>query len=162
MKAIVDLVPGFLLRRENSVGVAKVKTADGMKPILLVVQQGEGLAIFAKGQLGPLLALPERTCEDSRGVECDLDDLVFIPAGIKQRAFKVTVTLGLSEGCTIEDAEIDSEDVLGSYEYDVLAYNSELAAEKALNLFHGSIAIGVLDFAEISTEVEEGGNKAKK
>lgn len=65
--------------------------------------------------------------------------------------YKVFVNLALCDGCDIKDAEIDSEDDVGDHEYYVTAPDAETATEMALDIFHGSIAIGVLDCVDVTT-----------
>jgi hypothetical protein len=68
-------------------------------------------------------------------------------------AYDVKVTVTLAEGCTIDDAEMDSEAGLGTHTYKVKAGSRSDAAELALDMYHAEVAIGVLDVVDIETKV---------
>lgn len=69
------------------------------------------------------------------------------------KRYRVIVSISLAPGATLESAEIDDEADLGDHEYEVLAKTKNDASEQALDLFHGSVPIGVLDDVEIDTTV---------
>lgn len=69
------------------------------------------------------------------------------------KKFKVIVTVELVDFASPEDAEIDDEDVR-DHEYEIAACCERDAEEKALDQFHDTVAIGCLDYVEISTKVE--------
>lgn len=71
------------------------------------------------------------------------------------RTFNVVITLQLAPNTTADEAEIDAEE-LGDHTYEsVLADSKEEASEKALDIFHSTVPVGVLDFVEITTVVTE-------
>lgn len=73
----------------------------------------------------------------------------------KTRSFSVTVKVALVPGATADDAEIAASDI-GEHVLDVQASNRREASEAALDEFHSSVPIGVLDNVKITTRVSRG------
>lgn len=68
--------------------------------------------------------------------------------------YKVIVTVELEPNCSAIDAEIDESDLEPKH-YKVVAPWPETAEEKALDMFHAQVPIGVLSNVVISTDVVE-------
>jgi hypothetical protein len=66
----------------------------------------------------------------------------------------VTVRLALLEGYTAADAELDSDAVLGDHKYSIEARSERLAVERALDRFHQTVPIGLLEAVEVSAQAE--------
>jgi hypothetical protein len=69
--------------------------------------------------------------------------------------FDVTVTVTLADGHSFEDAEIDARDDLGDHNYHIEDTSPQAAEALALDLFHGTVAIGALEAVEIDVKVQE-------
>ena len=67
--------------------------------------------------------------------------------------FNVIVNLSPLDGYSWKDLELDSPDDLGDHYYKVMAETEEEAKEKALDIFHNTVPIGVLDLALVDTTV---------
>ena len=70
-------------------------------------------------------------------------------------AYDVTVRMKLAEGYTIQDAELDSEEDLTDKVYHIAADSKDQAEAHALELFHGTTAVGLLEAVEVDVEVRE-------
>ena len=68
-----------------------------------------------------------------------------------KKSYDVTVSVSLIPGCTADDAEIAASD-LRSHSYRVEAVSAAKAEKAALDQFHGSIAIGVLEHVTITAK----------
>ena len=71
------------------------------------------------------------------------------------RPLVVKVVLSLTPGATAADAEVDEADVGTDNWFDVVACSHEEAKEKALDEYHESVAIGMLDYIETTVTVYE-------
>jgi len=70
-------------------------------------------------------------------------------------AFDVTVRMTLAAGYSLEDAELGSADELEDQIYHIEAASKDQAEERALDLFHGTNAVGLLEAVEVTVTVTE-------
>lgn len=71
------------------------------------------------------------------------------------KTYQVTVTVHLEAGETAESAEIEAEDLEHPFTYTITATSPEEAEERALDVFHSTIAIGVLDAVKVEATAKE-------
>jgi hypothetical protein len=67
--------------------------------------------------------------------------------------YDVTVNLALWPGFTWRDAELDGPEALGDHRYAVEADSPAQAEERALDKFHESVPIGLLEVVDVSVRV---------
>jgi hypothetical protein len=66
----------------------------------------------------------------------------------------VDIDLDRAPGCTWQSAELDDLEDLGRFSFEIQAQTKCQAKEKALDEFHGRVAIGALDEVVIETNVQ--------